>query len=51
MLRYVEGCELSDAAAQCGCSLATFKRRIQQADARLRARLVEASRALDGRHV
>jgi RNA polymerase sigma-70 factor (ECF subfamily) len=42
MIRYVEGCELSDAAEQCGCSLATIKRRIQRADARLRARLGEA---------
>jgi RNA polymerase sigma-70 factor, ECF subfamily len=39
MLRYVEGCELADAAAQSGCSLATIKRRIQRADARLQARL------------
>jgi RNA polymerase sigma-70 factor (ECF subfamily) len=51
MLRYVEGCELSDAAAQCGCSLATFKRRLQRADARLRARLGEAPRVVEGRHV
>jgi RNA polymerase sigma-70 factor, ECF subfamily len=39
MIRYVEGCELADAAEQCGCSLATIKRRIRRADARLRARL------------
>jgi RNA polymerase sigma-70 factor (ECF subfamily) len=43
MLRYVEGCELADAAAQSGCSLATIKRRIQRADARLQARLGDSS--------
>ena len=32
MLRHVEGCELSEAAEQCGCSLATVKRRIGRAD-------------------
>jgi DNA-directed RNA polymerase specialized sigma24 family protein len=51
MLRYVEGCELADAAAQCGCSLATLKRRIQRADARLRVRLGESSRVVGGRDV
>ena len=50
MLRHVEGCELSDAAAQCGCSLATLKRRVLRADARLRARLGEPL-SLEGRHV
>jgi RNA polymerase sigma-70 factor (ECF subfamily) len=43
MLRHVEGCELADAAAQSGCSLATIKRRIQRADARLQARLGDGS--------
>jgi len=43
MLRYVEGCELTDVAAQSGCSLATVKRRIQRADARLQARLGDSS--------
>ncbi|HTV22113.1 MAG TPA: RNA polymerase sigma factor [Polyangiaceae bacterium] len=42
MLRYVEGCELTEVAAQCNCSLATVKRRIQRADARLQARLDDA---------
>jgi RNA polymerase sigma-70 factor (ECF subfamily) len=36
MLRHVEGCELSEIADQCGCSLATVKRRIARADARLK---------------
>lgn len=35
MLRYVEGCELSEIAETAGCSLATVKRRIARADARL----------------
>lgn len=39
MLRYVEGCELTEVADQCGASLATIKRRIQHADARLRSAL------------
>lgn len=39
MLRYVEGCELLEVAEQCGASLATIKRRIQRADARLRSQL------------
>jgi RNA polymerase sigma-70 factor (ECF subfamily) len=51
MLRYVEGCELTDAAAQCGCSVATLKRRIQRADARLRVRLGEPSRRVQEGHV
>jgi DNA-directed RNA polymerase specialized sigma24 family protein len=39
MLRHVEGCELTDVAEQCGCSLATVKRRITSADAQLKQRL------------
>lgn len=39
MLRFVEGCELIDAADQCGCSLATLKRRLSRADVRLRGAL------------
>lgn len=39
VLRYVEGCELKELADQCGCSLATAKRRIAQADVALRAQL------------
>jgi RNA polymerase sigma-70 factor (ECF subfamily) len=31
MLRYVEGCELTEVASLCGCSLATAKRRIAAA--------------------
>lgn len=36
MLRHVEGLELTEAAAACDCSLATVKRRIEAADARIR---------------
>jgi RNA polymerase sigma-70 factor (ECF subfamily) len=39
MLRHVEGCELSEVAEQCGCSLATVKRRIARADEQLKARV------------
>lgn len=35
MLRYVEGCELNEIAEASGCSLATVKRRIVRADARM----------------
>jgi RNA polymerase sigma-70 factor (ECF subfamily) len=35
MLRHVEGCELNEIAEASGCSLATIKRRIARADARL----------------
>ena len=35
MLRYVEGCELGEVAANCGCSLATAKRRIAAVQARV----------------
>jgi RNA polymerase sigma-70 factor (ECF subfamily) len=31
-LRYVDGMELTEAAAACGCSLATVKRRISRAE-------------------
>lgn len=51
MLRYVEGCELLEVAEQCGASLATIKRRIQRADARLRSQLdiePRAARLSDG---
>lgn len=37
MLRYVEGMRLAEVASACGCSLATAKRRIARADARVRA--------------
>jgi RNA polymerase sigma-70 factor (ECF subfamily) len=35
MLRYVEGCELTEVASSCGCSLATAKRRVAAAQARV----------------
>jgi RNA polymerase sigma-70 factor (ECF subfamily) len=35
--RHVEGYELAEAAAICGCSLATFKRRLARADRRFQA--------------
>jgi RNA polymerase sigma-70 factor, ECF subfamily len=35
MLRFVDGCELTELAEQCDCSLATVKRRLQRAEARL----------------
>jgi len=37
MLRNVEGLELTEVAAVCGCSLATIKRRLADADAVVRA--------------
>jgi RNA polymerase sigma-70 factor (ECF subfamily) len=36
MLRHVEGLELTEVAAVCGCSLATIKRRLSDADAVVR---------------
>lgn len=39
MLRHVEGYELADVAHSCGCSLATAKRRIAAAQARLAAKV------------
>jgi RNA polymerase sigma-70 factor, ECF subfamily len=36
MLRFVEGCELTEVAAACGCSLTTAKRRLAAAQKRLR---------------
>lgn len=42
MLRNVEGCELSEVAEQCNCSLATVKRRLQRAEARLQSLLADA---------
>jgi RNA polymerase sigma-70 factor (ECF subfamily) len=42
MLRYVEGCELGEVAASCGCSLATAKRRIAAAQARVVRHLGES---------
>jgi RNA polymerase sigma-70 factor (ECF subfamily) len=46
MLRHVEGCGLEEVAEQCACSLATAKRRIQQASDGLRADLGEDERRL-----
>lgn len=42
MLRHVEGCELSEVAEQCDCSLATVKRRLQRAEGRLQTLLAGA---------
>jgi RNA polymerase sigma-70 factor, ECF subfamily len=47
MLRHVEGYELSEVADACGCSLATAKRRISAAHARV-ARHVELEAHSDG---
>jgi RNA polymerase sigma-70 factor, ECF subfamily len=41
MLRYVEGCELTELAEQCDCSLATVKRRLQRAELRLQLLLTD----------
>lgn len=41
MLRHVEGCELAEVAEQCGCSLATVKRRLSRAEQRLSAWLLK----------
>ena len=37
VLRHVEGCELTETAAACGCSLATVKRWLARAEGKLRA--------------
>ncbi len=47
LLRYVEGYELEDVATSCGCSLATAKRRIAAAQARV-ARHFDVSEGDDG---
>jgi RNA polymerase sigma-70 factor (ECF subfamily) len=39
MLRYVEGLELTEVAGVCGCSLATIKRRLADADAAVHAHI------------
>jgi RNA polymerase sigma-70 factor (ECF subfamily) len=39
MLRHVEGCELTELAEQCGCSLSTVKRRLTRAERQLQAQL------------
>lgn len=46
-LRYVEGHKLVEAAEIAGCSLATIKRRITAADARVRAK-VDIEEGIDG---
>jgi RNA polymerase sigma-70 factor (ECF subfamily) len=43
MLRHVEGLELTEVASVCGCSLATIKRRLAEADAAVRAHVAPAS--------
>ena len=45
MLRHVEGLDLTEAAAACGCSLATIKRRLGDADAVVRAHTSRPSHA------
>ena len=40
-LRYVEGEKLERVAEQCGCSLATAKRRIAAAHARIQGELID----------
>jgi len=45
ILRHVEGYALADVAALCGCSLATVKRRLSRAQARVAAQLRDASDA------
>lgn len=43
VLRNVVGCQLEDVAAACECSLATIKRRIAEAELRVRAHLGDVS--------
>jgi RNA polymerase sigma-70 factor, ECF subfamily len=50
MLRHVEGLELTEVAAVCGCSLSTIKRRLADAEATVRAHVglrVDLGRAGD----
>jgi RNA polymerase sigma-70 factor (ECF subfamily) len=49
MLRHVEGCELNEIAEHCACSLATVKRRIARADARLKRSVASALWAEESR--
>jgi RNA polymerase sigma-70 factor (ECF subfamily) len=42
MLRHVEGLELTEVASVCGCSLATIKRRLADADSVVRAHVYRA---------
>jgi RNA polymerase sigma-70 factor (ECF subfamily) len=44
MLRHAEGLELTEVASVCGCSLATIKRRLADADAVVRAHVSGAPR-------
>jgi len=48
MLRHVEGCELNEIADQCACSLATVKRRIARADAKLKRSVAGELRDAEG---
>jgi RNA polymerase sigma-70 factor (ECF subfamily) len=43
MLRHVEGCELGEVAEQCGCSLATVKRRLHRAEQLLSSWLLKSA--------
>jgi RNA polymerase sigma-70 factor, ECF subfamily len=45
MLRHVEGLELTEVASVCGCSLATIKRRLAEADAVVRVHVSPAPAA------
>jgi RNA polymerase sigma-70 factor (ECF subfamily) len=47
MLRHVEGLELTEVASVCGCSLATIKRRLADADAVVRVHVAPGT--IDGR--
>ena len=47
MLRQVEGLELTEVAAVCGCSLATIKRRLADADAAVRKHVSFSPAAAD----
>lgn len=37
VLRYVQGCDLAETAAACGCSIATIKRKLNRAESRFSA--------------
>jgi RNA polymerase sigma-70 factor (ECF subfamily) len=45
VLRYVQGCDLAETAAACGCSIATIKRKLNRAEARFSA-IVQADPVL-----
>jgi RNA polymerase sigma-70 factor (ECF subfamily) len=45
VLRHVQGCDLAETAAACGCSIATIKRKLNRAEARFSA-IVQADPVL-----